>query len=83
MMTTSPERRRMGIGSSLGVARVPANKVENSASETGIRMMICPEKKEMKSTYDIQTSGEVAQASERSTWAIKVSYSQFESPAYP
>lgn len=71
IISTSPERRRIGVGV---VSRVwpPIRKI---AAHPSLTYSISRTKMiwTWKDTHDMETSGEVAQISERSTWPMRVS----------
>ena len=59
-------------GHGLDVARVPAYQEDRSAAEPAKRVREIKERRDFQ-THEMETRGEVAQTSERSTWAISVS----------
>jgi len=70
MITTSPERRRIGIGSA-SLVRPPMRK---TAALPSLRLFVNMRRRnDGENAYDIDTKGEVAQTSDLSTWPIRVS----------
>jgi hypothetical protein len=75
MMTTSPERRRIGTGLTSRV-RPPMRKIAELPSL--LEVSVNNKFYDSRTTYEMDTKGDVAQNSERSTWPIKVSYAIVE-----